>query len=198
MKRTMFALLGLAFFAALFAGIYYAPDIEEVERERAAFNLAPGEVQPDFIERSIAGGTITVDLIIFGGPIDVWVMDEEWAASTLHPDQPGMDLSQPFSFHKEHTRLNVSGPQSWTLIADGETRLAFVLDNGDAYYEDTADSGDEVRVHIKTRYLEEEDRSLVFGYLAAVPSVLLVVLTIMKQVRDRRRGISPTVPRARR
>lgn len=197
MRRTLLALLGLGLFGALFAGLYYAPEVESVERERAAFNLAPGEVRPDFIESSIPGGLITVNVTIFGGPIDIWVMDEEWAASTLRGDN-GMDLSQPFSYHKEHTRLNITGTQSWTFIGDGATRLAFVLDHGDAHYNDTGATEEPVRIHIKTRYLEEEERSLVYGYLAATPSVLLVVLTIGKQIRDRRRGISPTVPRARR
>lgn len=197
MKRTLLALLGLGLFGGLFAGLYYAPSVESVERERAAFSLAPGEVQPDFIESSIPGGLITVDITIFGGPIDIWVMDEEWAASTLRGEN-GMDLSEPFSYHAEHTRLNISGEQSWTFIADGATRLAFVLDNADAHYNDTESTEGPVRIHIKTRYLEEEDRSLIYGYLAATPSVLLVVLTVAKQIRDRKRGVSPTMPRARR
>ncbi len=190
MKRTLLALLGLAFFAALFAGLYYAPDVEEVERERAAFSLAPGEIQPDFIERSVRGGTITVNVTIFGGPIDIYVMDQEWASSTLNPEGGGMNLSQPFSYHAQWSRLNVTGAQSWTFIADGETRLAFVLDNSDTYYEDTSPGDEDVRIHIKTRYLEEEQRSLVYGYLAAIPSVLLVVLTIIKQVRKRRSAVA--------
>lgn len=196
MKRLLFALLGLGFFGALFAGLYYAPSVEEVERERAAFSLAPGEVQPDFIERGIPGAPITVNITIFGGPIDIYVMDEEWAGSTLQPGL-GMDLSRPFSYHADLSRINITGPQTWNLTGDGFTRLAFVLDNSVSYYNDTAPSDEPVRVHIQTRYLEEEQRSLVYGYLAAVPSVLLVVLTVVKQVRDRRAGKS-LVSRTRR
>ncbi len=192
MKRTLFALLGLALFGAIFAGIYYAPAVEEVERERAAFNLAKGEIRPDFIERSVPGGEVSVNITIFGGNIDVYVMDEEWAASTLQPGEIGMNLSSPFSYHAQWTRLNVTGPQNWTFISDGQTRLAFVLDNSDTYYNDTAPAEGDVRVHIKTRYLEEEERSLIFGYLAAIPSVLLVVLTIIKQARNRRSAVART------
>ncbi len=183
MIRILTALLGLAVIGALFAGVYYGAEGLELRESRPpAFNIAPGEVRVDFLEPSIAGGPITVHLDIQGPPIDVYVMDEEWVARLT--DSGTINLSQPFSFHREFSRLGVNGSTDLAVVADGETRLALVLDHSDNHYaNDTIPEPHVVGVKVTTRYLDEERRSLTLGYLAATPSVILVGLTIQRRLK---------------
>lgn len=187
MWRTLGALLGLAVIMALFAGIYYSDDTVLVTDRPPAFSVAPGEVQADFLEPSLPGGEIRVNITVTGGAVDLWVMDQEWVASTIG-EAGGFNLSRPFSYHAQYSVLNVSGPYNFTVIADGETRLAMVFDHSDAYYDDTAPSADAgpVSIGVQTRYLEEEQKSLFLGYLAVIPSVVLVLLTLGRQVQRSR------------
>lgn len=188
MWRTLGALLGLAVIMAVFAGIYYSDDPVVVTERPPAFSVAPGEVSPDFLEPSVPGGEIRVNISVVGGPVDLWVMDQEWLASTIG-EGGGFNLSRPFSYHAQYSVLNVSGAHNFTVVADGKTRLAMVFDHGDAYYEDTVPGADAepVSIAVQTRYLEEEQKSLVLGYVAVVPSVVLILLTLGRQVQRWRR-----------
>lgn len=182
MFRLLFAIFGFAFFGALFAGIYYAP--ENVERQtQSPFNLGPGEVRVDFMEPSIEGGTVTINLTIAGGSIDLWVMDQEWVETVLDRGEGRLNLSRPFNHHSQWSMQNLTGQHNLTFTADGQTRLGLVLDHSDAYYSDTAPGEDPVAVQVQTRYLEEETKSLVWGYMAATPSLVLVLLTLGRKYR---------------
>lgn len=181
--RLIVALLGLALFGALFAGIYYAPENVE-KRTSSPFNLFPGEVRVDFLEPSVADGAVHVTITASGAAIDLWVMDQEWVETVLEPGEARLNLSTPFNYHAQWSVQNLTGEHNLTLVADGRTRLALVLDHSDAYYDDTV-PGEEAQVAavtVQTRYLEEERKSLVLGYIAATPSVLLVVLTIGRKL----------------
>lgn len=184
MFRTLFALLGMAIIGAIFAGVYYAPDNIE-KRESYPFSIAPGDAEDDLLEPSIPGSLIEVNMIILGGPIDLWVMDQEWTEDILDEDEPRLNLSRPFSYHAQWSQKGLTGIVNLTFVADGETRRTLIFDNSDAYYEDTPGSGDVVRINIQTRYLEEEQKSLILGYIAVLPSVLLVILTLARQIRRR-------------
>lgn len=187
MFRLLVALLGLALFGALFAGIYYAPQNVE-RRTQSPFNLMPGEVLSDFKEPSIAGGEVVVNITVVGPPIDLWVMDQEWLETVIDTQEQRFNLSRPFNYHSQWSIIGLSGHRDISFIADGKTRLALVLDHSDAYYNDTVPSDDAgvANVFIQTRYLEEEQKSLVWGYIAAVPSVVLVALTLARKVQRRR------------
>ncbi len=193
MIRTLAALLGLAVIAAVFAGIYYAPsELEWKEEGRPAFSAAPGEVRSFGMQPSIEGGLIHVELLVTNGPVDVYVMETTWAAALPVESEGRLGLNEPFSFLAEHSFVGVNGTWSTTLVSDGKTWHTLVVDNGDNYYaHDTSPDNRTASIQITTRYLEEEERSLWLGYIATTPSILLVAVTLWRQVR-RRRGLAPS------
>ncbi|MGB0653274.1 MAG: hypothetical protein ACPGQL_08745 [Thermoplasmatota archaeon] len=188
--RFLLLLVGASLLGALLAGVYYAPENIVLREEGApVFNVAAGEARVDFLEPSIEGGAIHVTVTVLTGNVDLYVMDQEWAASLT--DAGALNLSQPFNYHKQWTALNVSGQHELTLVADGATRYAVVIDNTDNHYDgDTvpANATAMARVDMQTRYLAEEGRSLTLGYLAAIPSVVLVVYTLVRRWQRHRRG----------
>ncbi len=181
MRRSVTFLLGSAVIAAVFAGIYYAPGNEQARTEgRPAFNLAPGEVRQTGIQPTLEGTPILVELVV-DGEIDVYVMEKEWAASLADERVDALRLDQPFSFDRELSRTMVNDTYTFSLVSDGLTWMSVVLDNSDNYYDGDSASNRTANVHVTIRFIEEESRSLTLGYIAAVPSVLLVVMTIGRQ-----------------
>jgi len=177
-------LLGAAIIAAVFAGIYYAPGNDEARVNGwPAFNLAPGEVRQDGIQPSVPDSPIAVQIEVITGEVDIYVMDKEWAASL--PQQGSLRLDAPFSYYQDLSASRVNTSHTFTIISDGETWFSVVFDNSDNYYDDDAvpaeDAVAELRVTV--RYLEQEDRSLLLGYVAVVPSILLVVVTLGRVAR---------------
>lgn len=185
MRSVIVALIGLSLLGALFAAIYYSPE-NVVLRESGvpAFNLAPGEARIDFLEPSIENGPILVEIVVVSGRVDLYLMDQEWASSLTHGGS--LDLSQPFSYHAQWSRLGLNESYSFTIVADGKTRYGMLIDNTDNYYEgDTVPEEDPengtARIRIQTRYIAEEQRSLILGYIAATPSGLLVGYAFVKK-----------------
>jgi len=187
MVRVTVALLGLAVFGAVFAGIYYAPRNVEVRQVGApAFQLAPGEAKQSVLQPTIPGTPIAVRIEVTGGPIDLYVMQKDW--SDVLPDAGVLDLSQPFSYYAEHSALGVVGTHDLVLVSDGVTEYLLVFDASDAYYTNDTPPGDgPAGVRLTTHYVEEQARSLVLGYIAALPSVLLVALTLGRKIARLRR-----------
>lgn len=193
MIRLVIALLGLAVFGAVFAGIYYAPENVRLKEEGApAFALAPGEARQSTVQPTIPGSPILVQVRSFGVPFDLYVMEKEWSDELAGDGRLALD--RPFSYYSEHSRLGVTGDVEITLVSDGVTDYLLVFDNSDNHYlDDTVpDLSDPqnatVSIQLTVRYLEEEGRSLVLGYVAATPSVLLVVLTLWRKWRHWRNG----------
>ncbi len=185
MRSVIVALIGLSLLGAIFAAIYYSPE-NVVLRESGvpAFNMAPGEARIDFLEPSIPGGPILVELTVVSGRVDVYLMDQEWASSLTR--EGSLDISKPFSYHAQWSQIGVNDTYSFTILADGKTRYGMLIDNADNYYEgDTVPDEDPVNgtasIRIQTRYLAEEQRSLMLGYMAATPSVLLVGYAFAKK-----------------
>lgn len=186
MRALLVSLLGMAVIMAIFAGIHYSQGTPSVQEEvRPAFVLAPGEVRSTALQPSLAGSVILVELRIRGGPIDIYVMDDASAATLPHGGVIALD--RPFTYDAAASRLGVAGEVSITLISDGETTLDILLDNSDAYYDGDAVPTGEVTVEFTSRYVAEEKRSLLLGYLATIPCVLLVAVTATRQVRRRLR-----------
>lgn len=209
MFRTLIFLVGAAILAALMAGVYYAPDSLALREEATAYNPGPGEVRQDTVHPSLPGSDIVYEVEVLEGTVDVYVMDQEWASSLAQGG--GMHLDRPFSYYSEWSAIGVNGTHTFTIQSDGRTSYSVVFDNSDNYYQGDADEdgGERATAKIRTtvRFVEEEDRSLTFGYLAAAPSALLVVVTFGRQYwRHRRhkrlaaRGDPPTGggPRSRR
>jgi hypothetical protein len=189
MFRILIALLGLAVLGAIFAAIYYDPDnLEWKENGVPAFNPAPGEVRSYGIQPSLRGAPILVDVRVQHGTIDVYIMDKDWATTLPVPGENRLSLDRPFSYHAEHSALGVRDRFTTTIVSDGVTWHTLVIDNSDNLYNDTVpDEADgAAAVAVTSRYLAEEQRSLVLGYLAAVPSVLLVLVTLGRQFKRRR------------
>ncbi len=185
MRSVIVALLGLSVLGAIFAAVYYSPE-NVVLRESGvpAFNLAPGEARIDFLEPSIEGGPILVEITVVSGAVDLYLMDQEWA-STLTSGGT-LDISRPFSYHAQWSRIGLNDTYGFTIVADGKTRYGMLIDNADNYYDgDTVPDPDPengtARIGIQTRYLAEEQRSLILGYIAATPSVLLVGYAFAKK-----------------
>lgn len=179
MFRLLAALLGLAVVFAVFAGIYYAPaNVALRERGIGAFNLAAGEVRQEGLQPTLAGSDIVVEVEVLEGEVDVYVMDKEWASAL--PSGGRLDLDQPFSYHAALSRTYVNDTHTFTLRSDGRTWTSVVFDNSDNYYDGDAapDENATARIKLTARFVDEEERSLVLGYLAVVPSVLLVVVTL--------------------
>ena len=185
--RLTIALLGLAVFGALFAGVYYAPrNLQPREEGAPAFQLAPGEAKQSVLQPTIEGTPIVVRVEVTGSPIDLYVMEKDWSDTLA--GQGSLSLDGPFSYYAEHSRFNLSGSYDLVLVSDGATEYLLVFDATDTYYaNDTLPGPGPSAIRLTTLYVEEQTRSLVLGYIAAVPSVLLVVLTLgRKLVRLRR------------
>ena len=151
---------------------------------RPAFQVAPGEVRSDRVEAGVREGNISVHVHVEQGVIDVYVLES--AVSDLIVDPGGLRLDRPFSYLAEWTRLGVTGNTTIRLPAGGSYDI--VLDNSDAYYgNDTQPDGEVALVRLNVRYPEEQP-SLLLGTLAAIPSVLLVLFTLVRSIRRWRRN----------
>lgn len=181
MFKLLAALLGLTVVFAVFAGIYYAPaNVALREEGIGAFNLAGGEVRQEGLQPTLAGSDIVVEVEVLEGEVDVYVMDKEWASAL--PGDGRLNLDQPFSYHAGLSRTHVNDTHTFTLRSDGRTWTSVVFDNSDNYYDGDAAPGEngtgQARIKLTARFVDEEERSLMLGYLAVVPSVLLVVVTL--------------------
>lgn len=200
MIRLTVALLGLAVFGAVFASIYYDPDNRLQVESAPTFQVAAGEARQTTLETTAAGTPIAVHLRVTGGPIDVYVMEKEWSDSLAGEGR--LDLSRPFSYLAEHSRLGLDGAADISLVSDGVTEYLLVFDNSDSHYlndtvPDTASpTQGTASIEMTVRYLEEEHRSLVLGYIAATPSVLLVAITLGRKAARARRRRAATGPKA--
>jgi len=187
MIRLVMALLGLAVFGALFAAIHYAPENRVRVDDAPAFQLAPGEVRQTTLQPTVPGSPIAIRVRVFGGPLDLYVMEKEWSDNLAGGGR--LSLDQPFSFYAEHSLLGLDGTTDFALVSDGVTDYLLVFDNSDNHYvgdtvpDPASPTNGTVSVQITIRYLEEETRSLVLGYIAAAPSVLLVAFTVGRKVR---------------
>jgi hypothetical protein len=184
--RLVGSLLGLAVLFAVFAGTYYAPENIKAKTEAPSFQVGPGESQQVRLLPTLAGTPIAVQLHAVGGPIDVYVMQKEWADRLA--DSGELNLTQPFSFEAGPSRMNVSGSYEFTLVSDGRTEHLLVLGNGGDFYRGGAvpdldgPTNGTVSIELAIHYLQEEQRSLWLAYLAATPGVALVLFTIGHRV----------------
>lgn len=181
MYRSLVFLLGTAILAAFMAAVYYAPENAEVREEDTAYNLGPGEVQQDTVHPSLPGSDIVYEVDVRHGVIDVYVLEQEWATPTAGAG--ALDLSQPFSYRSDLSKTHVNGTYTFSILSDGKTSYIVLFDNGDNFYEGDAgeDGSEQARVRTTVRFLAEEERSLTLGYIATVPSILLVVVTLGRQ-----------------
>ena len=192
MIRLAVALVGLAIFGAIFVTIYYDPENRFYVENEPAFQVAPGEARQTTLQPTLAGTPIAIHLRVTGGAIDLYVMEKEWSDSLARGGT--LDLGQPFSFDAGQSRLGLEGVADFAIVSDGVTDLLLVFDNSDNHYlNDTAPStdgptGGAVSIEMTVRYLGEEKRSLTLGYLAAIPSVLLVLVTLGRKAWRWRRG----------
>lgn len=196
MIRITVALVGLAVFGAIFAAIYYDPDNHQKVESAPAFIVAPGEARQTTIDPTVPGTAIIVQLRVVGGPIDVYVMEKEWSDSLAGAGR--LDLAQPFSYFAERSTIGLAGEKEFAIVSDGVTPYLLVFDNSDSHYlndsvpDPESPTHGQASVQMTIRYVEEEHRSLVLGYIAATPSVLLVAFTIGRKVvrwnRRRARG----------
>lgn len=192
MFRTLIFLVGTAILAALMAGVYYAPNTLALREEATAYNPGPGEVRQDTVHASLPGSDIVYEVEVLEGAVDIYVMDQEWVGSLAQGGD--IHLDRPFNYYAEWSAVGVNGTHTFTIQSDGRTSYSVVFDNSDNYYQGDADEeeGERSTAKIRTtvRFVEEEGRSLTFGYLAAIPSVLLVVVTFGRQYwrhhRDKR------------
>ncbi len=189
MKRLLVFLIGSSVLGALLAAVYYAPGNLEFRNASSAYNLGPGDVAQDTVHPTVPGSPIAYEIEVRAGEIDVYVMEQSWAASLSRAGE--IDLSQPFSYDAALSKTKVNGTFSFVITSDGATSYVVVFDNSDNYYHGDAGEGEEpgtARVSTSVRFVEEEARSLTFGYLATIPSVLLVVVTVGRKVRRWRRA----------
>lgn len=190
MIRITVALVGLAVFGAIFASIYYDPDNHLKTESSPAFQLAPGEARQTTLQPTIPGTPIAVEVHVTGGALDLYVMEKEWSDALAGGGR--LSLQKPFSYYAEHSRLGLQGSTDFALISDGVTEYLLVFDNSDNHYandtvpDETGPTQGAVSIQVTIRYLEEETRSLMLGYIAATPSVLLVAFTVWRKVRRRR------------
>ncbi len=184
MFRSLVFLVGASLLGAFLAAVYYAPDSLEQRQNSSAYNPAPGEIRQDTVHPTLPGSPIIYEIEVLQGTIDVYVMEREWAASTAGGGD--IRLDQPFSYIHDLSATKVNGSYTFIIDSDGKTPYVVVFDNSDNYYSgDAGEDGNitEARVKTTVRFVAEEERSLTFGYLAAIPSVLLVVVTVGRQVR---------------
>lgn len=185
--RTLVALLGLAAFLALFAGIHYSSDRVTFEEESLpAFVMAPGEVRSTAFQPTLPDTVVHIHLDIQGGPIDAYVMPSEQAARL--PMGGSLRLDAPFSYDARWSRTNVSDTTEIRIVSDGRTWHDLILDNSDNHYDGDAQPTGTATVHLTARYIAVEERSLVLAYFAVLPSILLVTLTVVRKLRRLRRG----------
>lgn len=187
MIRLTVALVGFIVFGAIFAVIYYDPDNQVSVHAAPAFQLAAGEARQTVLQPTIAGTPIVVQLNTVGNPFDIYVMEKDWSDSLASDGR--LNLDRPFSYDAARSRIAVSGQIEFAIVSDGETSFVLVFDNSDNHYHnDTVPNGDDplqgtVAIQMTVRYVEEEERSLVLGYIAAAPSVILVALTLGRKLR---------------
>lgn len=185
MIRLTVALVGLIVFGAVFAFIYYDPDNEVKVRSAPVFQLAPGEARQTVLQPTIAGTPIVVQLNIVGNPIDIYLLEKDWSDPLARDGR--LNLDQPFSHDAARSRVGVTGLIEFAIVSDGQTDYVLVFDNGDNYYaNDTTplnDTQGTVSIQMTVRYVEEEERSLLLGYIAAAPSVILVAITLGRKLR---------------
>ncbi|MCA1812112.1 MAG: hypothetical protein LC623_08900 [Halobacteriales archaeon] len=190
--RLVVSLLGLAVLFAVFAGTYYAPENLRTKTAAPSFQVAPGDNAQVRLLPTTAGTPIAVQIHAVGGPIDVYVLEKEWADRLAQ--QGELNLTQPFSFDAGPSRANVTGSYEFALVSDGRTEHLLVLDNGGDFYRGGAvpdlrsPTNGTVSVELTIHYLQEEERSIWFAYLAATPGVALVVFTIGHRVWRTRRA----------
>ena len=194
MIRLTVALVGFVVFGAVFAAIYYDPDNRVKVETAPAFQLAPGEVRQTVLQSTIPGTPIAIEVRAIGGPFDLYVMEKEWSDPLAQSGR--LTLQGPFAYDAGRSRIGLQGEAEFALLSDGQTDYVLVFDNSDNHYaNDTvpdlnSTTQGTVSIQITIRYIEEESRSLVLGYLAATPSVLLVAFTLgrkIKRLRQRRR-----------
>lgn len=183
MIRLVVALLGLAVIFAAFAGIAHSTGALEARTAvPPTFLIGPGEAQQVRLQPTVPDTAISVEARVVGGPIDLYVMPKEWADRLAQDGS--FNLTQPFSFDAALSRTHVNGTYVFALTSDGRTEHLVVLDNSAEFYAGTArpdpasPTNGTVEVTLTIHYLEEEERSLLLGYVAATPGVLLVVLTV--------------------
>lgn len=195
MIRLTVALVGLVVFGALFAAIYYDPDNRLKTETSPAFQLAAGEVRQTVLQPTIAGTPIAIELRTEGNPFDLYVMEKDWSDALAQDGR--LSLDGPFSYDASRSRIGLQGEAVFAILSDGQTEHVLVFDNSDNHYaNDTVPdlngtNAGTISIQITIRYIEEESRSLVLGYLAAAPSVLLVLFTLgrkVKRLRDERRA----------
>ncbi len=191
MIRLVVALVGLAVFGAIFAAIYYDPENRVQVENPPAFVVAPGEARQTTLQPTIAGTPVAVHLRVTGGAIDLYVMEKEWSDSLAGRGE--LNLSRPFSYLADQSRIGLEGTADFALISDGVSELLLVFDNSDDHYlndtvpDPAGPTQGTVSIEMTIRYLKEEKRSLVLGYIAAAPSVLLVAVTLGRKAWRLRR-----------
>lgn len=192
MFRSLVFLVGAAVLGAFMAAVYYAPDNIEHREQASTRSLAAGDVQQDGLQPSLEGSDIVYHIEVLEGKIDVYVMDKEWATGLVVGGD--LHLQQPFGYYKSLSAQNVTGQYTFTIKSDGETWYSVVFDNSDSFYRGDAGENEAVetaRLHTTVRFIDEEARSLTFGYFAVLPSVILVAVTFGRQAnrwRLRRKG----------
>lgn len=185
MFRTLAVLVGGAVFLAIFAGIYYAPQNEEFRVEgHPVFNLAPGEVRQTGLQPTIEETPIVVTVEVLAGTVDIYVMDKEWAQDLAQSGS--LSLQEPFSYHQTLSETHVNGTHEFSIISDGVTWQSVIFDNSDNVYDGDAAANETANIRLTVRFVEEEERSLTLGYIATIPSILLVVITLGRQIKRHR------------
>lgn len=183
MQRSMVFLIGSAILAAVMAGFYYAPDSVALKEDASAYNLGPGEVQLDAVHPSLPGSDIVYEVVVKSGEIDLYVLEQEWA--TPAAGGGAISLAEPFSYDAAKSATHINGSYTFTIQSDGKTSYIIFFDNSDNFYEGDAGEGvaqiEDARVQVSVRFVAEEARSLTLGYMATVPSILLVVVTFGRQ-----------------
>jgi hypothetical protein len=187
MTSLIIGLLGLTVVGAVFATIYYAPDnLDLKEKGAPAFQLAPGEAEQTTLDPVVPGSPMLVQVRAVGGPFDLYVLAAEW--SDILPKGGQLHLDHPFSYDAKRSIIGLNGTAEFTLVSDGVTPYDLILDNSDSYYaNDTvpdlhSPTNGTVSVQITVRYLVQEHRTLILGYVAAAPSVLLVLVTAGRKI----------------
>lgn len=183
MFRSLVFLVGTAVLGAFMAAVYYAPDNIEHREQASTRSLAPGDVQQDAVQPSLEGSDIVYHIEVLEGTIDVFIMDKEWATGLALGGE--LHLQQPFSYYQSLSARNISADHTFTIRSDGETWYSVVFDNSDSFYR--GDAGEEApsetaRIRTTVRFIDDEARSLTFGYFAILPSVLLVAVTFGRQI----------------
>jgi hypothetical protein len=195
MIRLVSSLLGLAVIFAVFAGTYYAPENLRVKTEEPSYQIGPGGSQQVRLIPTARDTPIQVRLEVFGGPIDVYVMPKEWADRLA--DNGRFNLTQPFGYEAALSRFNVTGTYEFSLVSDGQTEHLVVMSNLDDYYNSNAvpdrsgPANGTVSVQVVVHYVQDEERSLVLGYVAATPGIALVLFTLGHRIWRHRRPRKP-------